>query len=168
MRSKQINFFLTATDQAELLKEFGIEDDFVYIDSIAKGRQLCYLETAEIRKMGVERLKIYLVRRRDVELVRRNALQDQPHDAVDVVRSPVIEFMRCYHADHQLRRGRLYVVTAFYEGGVLVKKDRNFLDWAITVIATAQKKLIRDPDSSFYFGKNALELREDASIQPIQ
>src|SRR5712692_10298591 len=120
MRSKQINFFLTAKDQSSLLEHFRSRGDFEIACSITYGCSVDLLETAEVREMGVEWLKVYLVRPNDLDGVRLNYLPNQNYKTVDIVRSLAIEFDRCYHAGQQLRRGRLYFVTAYYDGGVLV------------------------------------------------
>jgi hypothetical protein len=166
MQSKQVNFFLTVDDQDDLINAFRARvGEFVIIDSIAEGGRLRLLQTAEIKRMGAERLKVYLARPNDVALVRLNHLQHHPHETVDIVRSPIVEFDRCYHRDHQLRRGRLYMVGAYYDDDVLLKKDDGFLKWANALITTARRRLTKGPESFFYFGRNALELKRSASAR---
>jgi hypothetical protein len=160
MRSRQINFFLTAADQAALLKYLDTRVEFVVIESVAEGDRLQRLETAEVKIMGVDRLKVCLVRPNDIGAVQLTALKNQPYKPVDVLRSPVVEFVRCHHADNILRRGRLYFVTAYFDRRTLVRKDDAFLKWAGTLIAAARRKLMKDSASLFYFGEEALRLKE--------
>ena len=161
MHSKQVNFYLTANDQARLLtclrESVG---EFTIVESIAEGDEPHPLEIAEVKRMGVDRLKLYLVRPDDVGAIKLNILRSQVYKAVDVVRSPVVEFARCYHADGRLRRGRMYFVTAYYDERVLLHKDSAFLDWATALIATARKRLKKEPSLSSYVGEEARRLKE--------
>jgi hypothetical protein len=152
MNSRQVNFFLTAADQASLVRQFATREAFVVVQSLAQDDGVRLLKTVEIKEMGTEHLKVYLARPSDVGSIQLNAL--------DVVRSPVIEFVRCFHQGNLLRRGRLYFVTAYYDGSVLTRKDHAFLEWANTFISTARRKLSRDRELQSYLGDEARSLRQ--------
>ena len=109
--------------------------------------------------MGAERLQIYLARPADVDAIRLNSMPGHPTMAVDVLRSPVVEFARCYHVGNRMRRGRLYFVTAYFDGCALIRKDNSFLEWASALIATTRRKLKKDAALSTYFGQDALRLK---------
>jgi hypothetical protein len=160
MNSRQINFFLTASDQAELLMRFGAKGDFVVVQSRARDGNLCLLESAEVKDVGVEPLQVYLARPTDLEAIQFHILESQPYNTVDVVRSPVIELSRCYHVGGRLRRGRLYFVTEYYDGGAMTRKETAFLKWASDLIAIARRNLMKEPASPFYFGASALRAKE--------
>jgi hypothetical protein len=160
MNSRQVNFFLTARDQAELLTQLAAVGDFIVVAGTTKSGGVNRLESAEIKQMGVDRLQVYLMRPNDIGGVRFHDVPKMGYKSVDVLRSPVVEFDRCYHAEGLLRRGRLYVVTAFYDGMELTRKDGAFLQWAGALIKTARRKLTKDPRSFFYFGADALRCRE--------
>jgi hypothetical protein len=158
MNSRQINFFLTAVDQAALLAHISAKHDFRIIHSLVQCEAPALLSSAEVKEMGVDRLKVYLARPEDLEAVHLNFVPNHNYKTIDVVKSPVIEFVRCYHVGEQLRRGRFYFVTSYYEGGHLVKKERDFINWANGIIVASRRKLIKDTTSSFYFGDDAFAL----------
>jgi hypothetical protein len=161
MHSKQLNFYLTANDQAALLTRLRRNvGDFTIVESITERDEPHPVKSAAIKRMGVDRLKLYLARSDDIGAIELNVLSNQPHKTLNVVRSPVVEFIRCYHADGRLRRGRMYFVTAYYDERVLFYKERAFLDWATALIVTARKGLKRDPSSSGYVGEEARRLKE--------
>ena len=160
MHSRQISFFLTASDQAQLLRQLRDAADFVVIDSRAELGQIRLLEEAEVGEIGVGRLLVYLTRSNYHEAIRLIPLRNQNFQAIDDLRSPVVQFARCGHADHQLRRGCLYVATAYYENGALSRKDGSFLKWARVLIETTRKKLRRDSKVGSYFGEDALRLKQ--------
>jgi hypothetical protein len=164
MNSRQINFFLTATDQAELLIRLGSKGDYVIVHACTQDERLYLLENAVVKEMGVEPLTVYLVRSTDIDAIQLNVVPNQPYKSIDVVRSPVIQFSRCYHAGGRLRRGRLYFVTAYYDGGEKTKKEKAFLKWAIDLITIARRNLLKEPGSLFYFGGDALRAKEAGTI----
>ena len=160
MRSRQINFFLTAFDQASLLERFSDRGDFAIVNPVSPNGAPHLLETAEIKAMGTDRLAIFLVQRDRIDDIQFKFIAKQTYYIVDVVRSPVIEFDRCYHHANRLNRGRLYFVTAYFDERILIRKDEAFVAWTSSLIAIARRKLRKDPKSFFYFGEDALKLKE--------
>jgi hypothetical protein len=163
MRSRQINFFLTAEDQASLVAHLTDRlGPFAFISRLSDSDAPHLLETAAVNNMGSERLGIYFVRPTDLEQVRLDAFVKLQRYVVDSLRSPVIEFTRCYHSGGILRRGRMYVSSSYYDrDGVPVSKDRDFLDWVAAMIAATRRTLrTRVPPSMFYCGQEAFELSQ--------
>src|SRR5262249_61124529 len=93
--------------------------------------------------------------------VKLKTLRDGAPKAIDDLRSPVVELVRCYRDAKVLGRGRLYVVMAYYEDDRLVSKDIAFTRWATALMAVARRTLAKDPTSFFYFGPEALRLKAD-------
>jgi hypothetical protein len=160
MNSRQINFYLTPSDQAHLEQVLRAAGDFMILADTTENGDLRFLDDTRIREMGREALKIHLIKPSEIGAIRFNNLPGPSRRVIDVVRSPVVEFDRCYCLNGQLRRGRLYAVTAFYAEGVLVRKHEPFVRWAGSLIAAARKALTKDPQSFFYFGEEALQLKE--------
>jgi len=131
------------------------------VDSIAESTEPRILKTTEIERMGQERLTVFLVRPADLGAVKLNTLHDSPPTTIDDLRSPVVEFARCYRDAKGLGRGRLYAVAAYYEDDRLVSKDITFTRWATALMAVARRTLAKDPASFFYFGPEALRLKAD-------
>src|SRR6266702_3284949 len=159
MRSSQLNFFLTRNDQAELLAKLDPLGTFVYVESISQDGSLKILESAEIRKMGSERLKIFISLAKHVN----NITFDQSPTTVfiDNLRSPVVEFGRCYQDDQCIRRGRFYFIKGYFDQrAALICKDEEFLKWGNSLISKTRRILKRDPESLTYFGPEALRWTE--------
>jgi hypothetical protein len=159
MNSRQINFFLTALDQNTLLEDIRSGGDFLVINAVTQGGVPDILEGPEIIQMGYEHLKVFLAQPDELNSIRFNSISNRDFKTVDVVRSPVIELARCFHIGNIIRRGRLYVVTSYYEQGSLRKKNNEFIRWAGRVLTKARKSLIKDHASSTYFGREALQLK---------
>jgi hypothetical protein len=158
MRSSQVNFFLTRTDQAELLRTIDRLNSFVYVEAVSQDGSPRILESPEVRKMGSERLKIFVARPEHASTI---ILRQSSKDAfVDVLRSPAVEFSRCYQDDHCIRRGRFYVVRSYFDERTVVKKDGEFLKWSEALISRTRRALTRDSKSFAYFGSQALRLKE--------
>jgi len=159
MRSRQINFYLTAADEVELLRQFGRRGEYAILASNARGRRPELLERAEIGNTGADRPQIFLAQTHDVEAV---ILEEANADLyyVDVVRSPVVEFDRCSQTKDKLGRGRLYFVASYFDQRGVVTKDRSFVEWATRLIKITRRTLKKDTASFFYFGAEALRLKE--------
>jgi hypothetical protein len=158
MKSRQINFYLTPVDQADLVKQFGQLGECALIKSIAEGDHPELLETAEVTNLAHERLQIFLARPDELEEILLKKLENLSH--VDVVRSPVVEFDRCHQTKEKLGRGRLYYVSSYFEHRVLVSKHHSFVEWANALFKIVRGTLKKDPNSFFYFGAEALKLKE--------
>ncbi len=159
MYSKQINFYLTNSDQVKLLGDLSERDEFLIASSVSHDGNLRLAQAAKLKDIGAEPLQAYLVRPCDMVGVRIRTLENQAH-CVDSRRSPVVEFTRSFHGNNKLSRGRLYVTTAYYDGKTLVRKEDAFVKWATTLISIARKKLKRDAATQSYFGEDALRLKE--------
>jgi hypothetical protein len=158
MTSSQLNFFLTRNDQAELLRKLDPLGKFVYVESISQNGSLRILERAEITKMGSERLKIFITLPKYLNNI---ILVQLPASAfVDVLRSPVIEFSRCYQDGKCMRRGRFYFIRRHFDESTEITKDEEFLKWSNSLILKARRVLRRDPESFAYFGSEALQLKD--------
>jgi hypothetical protein len=108
--------------------------------------------------MGSERLKILTTLPKYLsDIILR---QSSNLAYVDTLRSPVVEFSRCYQDDQCIRRGRFYVVRSYFDERTLVKKDAEFLKWSEALISKTRRALTRDPESFAYFGSEALRLRQ--------
>jgi hypothetical protein len=163
MRSRQINFYLAGADQARLEAAMRRVGDFLVLDSIVESAEPRILESTEIERMGEERLTVFLVRPVDLRAVKLNTLRDGMPKTIDDLRSPVVQFARCYWDEKELGRGRLYAVTAYCDREGLVHKDTGFTKWAAALMAVARRNLTKDPVSFFYFGQEALSLKASGS-----
>jgi len=158
MRSSQVNFYLTRDDQAELVKKLDPHGSFIYIARLSQDGSPQRVESAEIRQMGFEHLKIYVTQSQYID---RIIFKRSANAAfVDELRSPVVEFSRCYQDDQLIRRGRLYFVNGYFDASGLINKDDDFLKWGNSLMRRARRMLRKDPNSFEYFGPEALRLKE--------
>ncbi|MGJ5222925.1 MULTISPECIES: hypothetical protein [unclassified Bradyrhizobium] len=158
MRSRQVNFFLTPKDQAELLSKLDPAGQFVYLAWRRNDSRIDILPTAAVRQMGKEALTIYIARADDLDAMSFDDVGN--FSSVDVIRSPVIEFSRCYMGDQHLSDGRFYVVNSYFDrDGRVARKDEDFLTWSARLVSKTRRCLTKDPDSFFYLGAEALQLK---------
>lgn len=158
MRSSQVNFFLTKNDQAELLADLDPRGTFVYVESLSRDGSLGILESAEIKRMGTDRLKIFISLAKYFNEIVLG--QSSTAAFVDVSKSPVVEFGRCYQDDQCIRRGRFYFVKGYFDQRASpVDKAQEFLEWGNSLVSRTRRTLKRDPESFAYFGREALRLK---------
>jgi hypothetical protein len=158
MRSRQVTFFLTPKDQAELLSKLDPSGQFVYLASHYSNGQMQILQTPVVQQMGQEALTIYIARTDDLDTIVSTGREQ--FLSIDVLRSPVIEFSRCYMGERHMSDGRFYVVNSYFDQhGQIARKDDGFLRWAERLVSKTRRSLTKDPDSFAYFGAEALQLR---------
>lgn len=142
MNSRQLNFYLNLSDQHlfdQMLRADGQTKLCRYQTEQASP---CFLKSSIIRKMGEEPLKIVLVRKSDIEDIQYRKIRDRNIYSIDTLRSPVIEYSRCYVGDNVIRRGRLFFVKTYYDDkDVLIKKSSDFLAWANQMLGDARYSL---------------------------
>nr|WP_041756568.1 hypothetical protein [Bradyrhizobium sp. ORS 278] len=158
MRSRQVNFFLTPKDQAELLHRLDPEGKFVYVARRCRDGEMQILPSAVVQQMGKEPLSFYIARADNLDAIVFDEGAD--YKSVDVIRSPVIEFGRCYMDAEHIGRGRFYVVNSYFDAqGQIARKDDSFLTWSERLVSKTRRCLTKDPDTFFYFGAETLQLK---------
>ncbi len=150
MASVQVNFYLMPDEQAsfdQLLKSAGA---LRIITGMSSAFRPQLASTTVLHSPGAEDLKVHLVRDQDLELLRADQGPDGKEWFVDVLRSPVIEYWRCFTDGKILRRGRLYFIEDYFNNhGRLVKKDADFLKWARAVIANVRRSMKKRADGDY-------------------
>jgi hypothetical protein len=155
MTGRQVSFYLTPLDQSELEARLHAAAEIFFIEGCSNQARPQQLADATVADMGKTPLRIYLVRPEDMASVVFRFVEDQQVWLVDDLRSPVIEFDRCYFARDLLRRGRLYYVPKYYrEDGVFVSKSADFLAWSDGLLKVARKSLTKIGND--YIGRQAL------------
>jgi hypothetical protein len=159
MKSRQVNFFLTPNDQAELMGQLAGLGKFVCLAAVSQDSSPRILESAEIKEMGREPLQIFIALQKNVGDIFFRELRTVTFRSVDVVRSPVIKFSRCYQDERCIRRGRLYVINSYYDQNAVISKDEEFLKWSDRLISKT-RKVLRRLEPLTHIGPEALRLKE--------
>lgn len=150
MKSKQINFYILPEEQEWFESQLRQQGEFVVIRDLSSLSAPELADSTVVHEMGKERLRIYLARSSDVSCIVGRPIPAKSAWSIDEIRSPVVEFSRCYFDGRSLlRRGRLYVVTNYYDGDCFVEKPTEFLDWAKSLLAIARRELVRRQDGDY-------------------
>lgn len=157
--SRQFSFYMTQQDHAELEGCIRDQVDWTPLAGVTGDSRPHVLNTTIVSKMGQERLGIYLCQPARVDDVVLSQVAGQSDRFVEALRSPVIEFDRCYQSLDSLRLGRLYYVTSYFDdSGALISKDQGFLEWADRIFKAFRKHLVRQEDG-YYYGPEAERLK---------
>lgn len=167
MKSQQVNFYLTTADQRRLEEELRSAWNFVVIANRVYNRHVRVLQPSEIEAMDQAQafVQVYLVDPELLSEIQFHHLPLQPYQAIDILRSPIVEFDRCRHTSNKLGRGRFYAVNAYYDGTVIINKDQSFLKWSKGIMRTAKRCLTGHQDSPFYYGDEALQLKKEGEAE---
>jgi len=158
---KQINFFLSRNDSANLERTLLELEPSILLDSRSRGPFPKPYDEDEELEGGRRNLFLYLVRRDDLESVITNEVPTQGYWSILDLYSSVIEVTRCGDADNVLRRGRLYYIESYFdEKDKLVSKSDEFRTWAKRVLSKARRMLTYDKELSAYLGDEAIQMRK--------
>lgn len=147
MRSSQLNFHLSYQDSCLFDSRLFKVQDLVVVKVRSASNNPHVLENTIIKNMGKEPLKIMLVRESDLKSLVFRRVEKMGHFRIDTLKSPVIEYSRCFVSDEIIRRGRLYCQNSFFdENGDLRKKPAEFLKWRKRIFEKARVGLIFDAD----------------------
>jgi len=161
MNSRQINFYLTSRDLLGLENQLRTKTEFLIVESVTRQARPEILDSLAIRNPEQDRLKICLVQRTKLDEIRLRDVPGQELKFVDELRSPVVEFIRCYETKKKIRAGRLYFVSRYFDpDGHLVSKDSGFVQWADGLLNLAKRRLRKDESSIYYYGQEAYDLRQ--------
>jgi len=153
----QLKVLLLPEDVASL--EIGLAPlDPKWIPYGLQSSRLTTIPTAKLQHSGKEDLKLYLAREEDLNLIRIRSLGDSSGWTVDSLRSPVVEFSRCFFDGVTLVAGRFFYDLAFLDqGGSCIHKEAGFLTWAEHVFRVLRKTLCRHTTFDAYVGPYAKE-----------
>ena len=149
----QVNFYLDSLDSMALEQALRDLGPLLVLHSLSPGSEPRILESANFQEGARPWLFVLLVRPEDLHAVVTRYVSAQGHWTVDVVKSPVIEFDRCFFDGTILRRGRLYYVDGYYDGEAWKEKADAFQQWAKAVLAKAKRVLKKH--GSDYIGTGA-------------
>jgi hypothetical protein len=163
MASVQVNFYLTPDEQPWLDELLGSSGPIRIVMGMSNAFRPQFSSTTVLHSPGDEDLKIHLVREQDIELLHTREVPNQREWFVDVLRSPVVECLRCFTDGKILRRGRLYFIEDYYDdNGRLVKKHAEYLKWARGLIRKVRRGM-RKRDDGDYMSQGVVEA--DSSLR---
>jgi hypothetical protein len=138
----QVNFYLDPFDTLSLEQTIRTVEPLLVLHSRSPRSEPRVVESASIEEDGQPWLFAFLVRREDLQSVVTRHVPAQGYWTIDVLKSPVIEFNRCFFDCTVLRRGRLYYVDGYYNANQTWEdKEDGFQQWAKTVLTRTKKVL---------------------------
>jgi hypothetical protein len=152
--SHQVNFYLDPIDTNALESLLRDGDDLRILHSRSSSAAPRVVPSVTMEENGVPWLDFYFVRAADLDQVVMRHEQDEGYWTVDALRSPVVEFKRCFYDGSVLRRGRLYFVDGFRgDDEKRVEKPLAFKEWANAALKKTKKMMLR-PEGE-YIGTHA-------------
>lgn len=152
---RQFNFFLAPGDERSFEEALRKAGDAVFLAHTPGSSRPSEVPTSVVPRMGEEYLRIFLVRRHDLDHV-EDALERREAPSRVL---PVIEFDRCYRVTGLIRRGRLWFETRYFDDdGSTVRKTEDFIRWAERLFRFGKLALKRT-ETGDYAGASALRGR---------
>jgi hypothetical protein len=146
---RQLNFYMHPDDLAAFQSDVE-RRHAVVLASRATSPTPLKLPTVLVAEYGVDPLCIFLARDQDLDLVRHVEILGSRDYAIDSLRSPVIEFSRCYFGDRVIRRGRLWFSTGYFgSGGDRRNQPEEFVRWASGWLRSLRRQYVQLKDGNF-------------------
>ncbi len=150
----QVNFYLNPNDTVAVEKVLRELAPLCILHSRSSTSEPHIVDTVNIEENGQPWLYLFLIRTDDLERLVTKHIPAQGYWTVDVLKSPVVEFNRCFFDGKTLRRGRVYYVDGFYDtNDQWVQKPEPFMKWAKSILTTTKHTLKRH--GSDYIGTEA-------------
>jgi hypothetical protein len=160
----QINFYISPKEMEQRLRNLG---PLAIIHSRSASASPRILTSLDVEEEGRPWLFLFLARPEDLRGVVLKNVPSQGYWIVDVLRSPAIEFTRCFFDGRILRRGRAYWVDGFYgDDQSWVDKGSAFKSWAASARSAIKKHLKRH--GTDYIGRDALSWLNSSGGQLVQ
>lgn len=138
----QVNFYLDSEDTNALEQRLKSIEPFLVLHSRSPSATPLVLDSLNATENGKPWLFFYLVRPDDLKEVVCSHVPAQGYWSVDCLRSPAIEFTRCYKDSKIIRRGRIYFVDGFFDSdAVWQEKPDDFRAWAKKILTTTKRSL---------------------------
>lgn len=154
--SHQLNFFLTPIDTESLVIKLKDITPLLILHHRSDGPNPHLLQSLDYYEESGPLLFFCLVRPEDLGLVVMKNIPGQGHWMIDVLRSPIIEFNKCFFDQKLLRRGRIYYNDWYYgANNSRINKNISFDKWAKSIFSTTRRALKRY--NSDYIGSDAQE-----------
>lgn len=151
----QVQIYLLPEDTLLIEKYFMGSDNAKFIQYCSPSAEIAVSDTLAVQEMGKSWLPIFIVREKDLKDLEVKHIEAQSYWTIDSLRSPVIEFSRCFFDGNVLRKGRLFFDLGYYgRGGEWVSKSDAFTTWADDTLRWIRKTFTRI-ESGAYIGKKA-------------
>lgn len=158
MIGKQLNFYITAQDQADLLTRINDQVKCLLIKKTADDEP--YEATTEFVRSASDWALSYL----SAPEYAASALQRISDGETRAVNLDVVEFIQSFQEGSFLRPGRFWFSPKRSGDARLGRKRAEFVLWASAVLRIGKKVLIRRSDG-YFIGLEAAELSEKGLLQ---
>lgn len=156
---KQINFFMTAADEAAFLSK--LQGELGPLLVIANGSKTERAVVANMVPADATNANVALVRADNWHDIISTFVHTQGVFCVDFLNSEVIQFHRCKQMSGWLAPGRLWYDDKTNQS----TKSREFCLWAKKVLAVIEDNYRRTDDGLFFVGSEAKHLNDQGLIK---
>jgi hypothetical protein len=137
---KQVNFFATELDLSSIEQHLRTNAPYVALHSRAETSRPRILSHLSYEQHGKAWPFFFLVQEENLRDVRMRHVPAQDYWTIDVLTSPVVEFLKGLQGESGLQPSRLYFTASYFApDGALVAKPDTCRDWAASVFSTSKK-----------------------------
>ena len=162
---RQVNFFLSYDDQAELAEKLDQWGTVLAASEVSDKPKITAWPVAKFSQWIVGLSPPLLFRSEDMGglIVESNGLTVPDYGVryyIERFRNPVVELSTCIQRDNEIQRGRFFYQPRYLddESGMVLEKSPEFIAWARKIFNLVKKSTTRDSDG-YYIGRGAKALQ---------
>jgi hypothetical protein len=165
--AKQVSFFMHPDDLADFDAWLRSREGTTVLADYSQTPVPRPLSSVTIGRMGEESLRVFLARDGDLPNVIFQSIPNRGY-VIDVLRSPVVQFSRCYFNGHLLRCGRFYYETGYWDEEKQWKtKSDMFSHWADAILRRI-RTAYKTKHFFYYVGPSAQKWRKETNGELAQ
>jgi hypothetical protein len=162
---RQVNFFLSNDDQAELTEKLDSLGTIVAAAESSDRAEVIALPVSAFARWTVGLGWPLLFRPEDrsgliVESGRLHVADFGVRYYIERYKNPIVEFATCIEHQNEIQRGRLYYEAKYLDNasGAVIEKSPEFIVWATKIFNVVKKSTTKDAHG-YYIGKGAQALQ---------
>jgi hypothetical protein len=162
---RQVNFFLSYDDQAELADKLDHMGTVLAAAEFSDVPQVTPLPVSTFARWIVGLSPPLLFHPQDLgRLIIESSRLTVPDFGIryyiERTKNPIVEFSTCIQRDKEIQRGRFYYEPRYFDNGTgtMVEKSPEFIAWA-TKIFNLVKKITAKDAQGYYIGRDAQALQ---------
>lgn len=168
MNSKQLNFYAHPKEINEFINFFVLNDCLVTFEPFRK-KSYQFIQNDDFLSTDEDVFKIILTRENEKKgNIATKFIASQGYNLFESIESNLIQFSfpKIRNSNH-LYRSRFYFVTAFWQNGVLVKKDPQFIEWGTSLFNKFKSIYLKskEPFNNEYTTQVVMSLVDEKMIE---
>lgn len=167
MNSKQLNFYSHPDEIGKFINFLQERGAYVSYEPFLE-EEFQIIQNASLLESNPLIFKLILFKNNEQrEKIVTSFVKTQNYHLFENIESNIVQFsFPKIRNTNILYRARFYFVTAYWENGVLIKKDEEFINWATSILKNFKKEFlkVKEPKTNEYYTEFVKSLIDDNKV----